>query len=122
MYVVSIVHYVIVVKINSVSTVAIYFIGLASTVLLSLLVVAYINKRYSNILSDLTKSTERAKFWVKYSNVLLILVPLMFAMTVYPDSLFDITSQIKWGIVGLVLSLVALGIIMVIYISQIVKN
>ena len=117
MYVVSIVHYVIVVKINSVSTVAIYFIGLASTVLLSLLVVAYINKRYSNILSDLTKSPERAKFWVKYSNVLLILVPLMFAMTVYPDSLFDITSQIKWGIVGLVLSLVALGIIMVIYIS-----
>ena len=122
MYVVSIVHYVIVVKINSVSTVAIYFIGLASTVLLSLLVVAYINKRYSNILSDLTKSPERAKFWVKYSNVLLILVPLMFAMTVYPDSLFDITSQIKWGIVGLVLSLVAIGIIMVIYISQIVKN
>lgn len=104
------------------NNVAIYFLGLGITLLLSFLVVAYINKRYYSILEDLTKSAERAKFWLKYSNVLLLLVPLMFSMTVYPDSLFEITSQVKWGIVGLVISLFALGIIMVIYISQIVRS
>lgn len=102
--------------------VIIYFVGLGSTLLFAILVVAYINNRYYYVLVDLTKNAERAKFWLKYSNVLLLLVPLVFSMTVYPSTLFDITSQIKWGIVGLVLSLFILGIIMVFYITKIVEK
>jgi hypothetical protein len=92
------------------------------TLVFSLLVVIYLNKRYYHVLVDLTKKEERAGFWLKFSNVLLLLVPLVFSMTIYPDTLFDITSQIKWGIVGLILSLLALGIIIVVYIARIVEK
>jgi protein-S-isoprenylcysteine O-methyltransferase Ste14 len=100
----------------------IYFLGVGTTLIFALLVVIYINKRYYHLLVDLTKKEERARFWLKFSNVLLLLVPLVFSMTIYPDSLFGITSQIKWGIVGLVLSLIALGIIIVTYITKVAEK
>jgi hypothetical protein len=104
------------------SNVIIYFLGVGITLTVALLVVIYLNKRYYRILVDLTKKEERAKFWLNFSNVLLLLVPLVFSMTIYPDSLFGVTSQFKWGIVGLVLSLLVLGGIMVIYIANIVEK
>jgi len=101
-----------------VSDVIIYFLGLGITLIFALLVVTYLNRRFYHVLVDLTKKEERGRFWLKYSNVLLLLVPLVFSMTIYPESMFGITSQVKWGIVGLVLSLVTLGVIMVIYIAR----
>jgi protein-S-isoprenylcysteine O-methyltransferase Ste14 len=104
------------------SEVFLYFLGVGITLVFALVVVIYINKRFYQLLLDLTKKEERARFWLKYSNVLLLLVPLVFSMTIYPESMFDITSQIKWGIVGIVLSLFVFGLILVTYISKVVEK
>jgi len=116
-------HYATVAKFNStMSEVFLYFLGVGITLVFALVVVIYINKRFYQLLLDLTKKEERARFWLKYSNVLLLLVPLVFSMTIYPESMFDITSQIKWGIVGIVLSLFVFGLILVTYISKVVEK
>lgn len=102
--------------------VMIYFLGIFITLICCFIVVLFLRRKYQIILVELTGNEQRASFWTSFSNVLLILVPLVFAMNVYPEISFDITSQLKWGLIGLIVSLLILGLIMINFIKNAEKN
>ena len=87
--------------------------GLAVTATVSFSVVSYMNRPLGRLLEELCGNQERAQFWTGFSNVTLVLVPVIFAMQEQPEpgigAVFQIASQVKWGLVGLVVSVLILG-------------
>lgn len=87
--------------------------GLTITLLAALAVVRYLSRPLHTQLQELCGNAERADFWTVFSNVALILIPAIFAMLVAPDSsippLLAVTDQVKWGLIGLVGSVLVLG-------------
>jgi len=100
----------------------VFITGMGLTLAASLTVVAYMRIHLQRILVDLCGTEERAKFWAVFSNVVLVLTPLIFAMSYRPQSgasvLFELTTQIKWGFIGLIGSVLMLGIIVSWFILQ----
>jgi hypothetical protein len=92
-----------------------YMCGLLITLAASGAVVIYLRSPLEKILSELCGTPERAKFWTAFSNVTLILVPVIFAMQYQPAASvnpiigFELADQVKWGLIGLVLSAVVLA-------------
>ncbi len=101
-----------------------FLTGLAITVGLGFAVVWYLKSHLRGILIDLCGTERRADFWMAFSNVILILVPLVFAMQFQIATsgdvpvLFQFAYQLKWSFVGLVASVLALGIILSRFISR----
>jgi hypothetical protein len=91
--------------------------GLAITLGASLLAVSHLKSHLRNILTDLCGTKERAAFWTAFSNLTLVIVPLIFAMHRTPSraegsqSVFQVATQIEWALVGLLVSVVLLGIV-----------
>jgi hypothetical protein len=100
------------------SAVLIFLVGLAITLLSALLVVIYLRAHLKAILIDLCGTGERAGFWTAFSNVTLMLVPLIFALNYRPEAgslpslVFELSAQLKNALIGLVCSVVVLGIVM----------
>ncbi len=90
-------------------------VGITSGV--SLIVVAYLRRPLKAILADLCGTAERAKFWSAFSNVTLVLVPLIFVMQYRPEleqgttAVLEMGTQLSWALVGLAVSVVTLGIV-----------
>ena len=89
--------------------------GLSATFLISIGVVRYLSSPLRKQLLQLCGNAERAEFWTVFSNTTLALVPTVFAMQVdaVPDTdvpaVFAVVGQVKWGIAGLVLSMLILA-------------
>jgi hypothetical protein len=87
--------------------------GLATTLLVSLLVIRYMHRPLGKLLEELCGNRERAEFWTVFSNVTVGLVPVIFAMQYEPEpgarALFEVSAQLKWGLIGLVTSILMLG-------------
>ena len=85
---------------------------------LSLALVAYVKPHLNALLMELCGTAERARFWLAFSNVTLVLVPLIFALDYNPDSasgtnlVFDMATQLKHAIIGFVMALTLLAIIL----------
>jgi len=96
--------------------VAIFLAGVAAATAASVAVVAYLRLHLESILTDLCGTVERAKFWAAFSNVTLILVPLIFAMDYRPEArhgagvVFQMGAQLKYVLIGLVVTVMVLGI------------
>src|SRR5262249_11287005 len=94
---------------------ALFLSGIAVTLTVSLAVVVYLSRPLYTILVDLCATAERARFWTAFSNTTLCLVPLIFAMHYRPSKdtflVFELGTQVKWALVGLVASVVLLGIV-----------
>jgi hypothetical protein len=92
-----------------------FLIGLATTLLLSIIVVHFLSVPLRKQLFELCGNADRAEFWSVFSNVILALVPIVFAMQYEPSPqscspwIFEFVAQIKWGITGLVFSMLMLG-------------
>jgi hypothetical protein len=92
-----------------------FICGLTLTLLVSLAVVRYLNLPLRRQLQELCGSTERAEFWTAFSNVAVALVPVIFAMQFQPHPeagappLLAVVGQLKWGLLGLVSSVLVLG-------------
>lgn len=97
------------------SPVATFLIGLAITLAISLTAVVYLRSHLQRILTDLCGTATRASFWTAFSNVSLVLVPLVFALFVRPDggedatAVFEISRQLRWALIALVLTVLVLG-------------
>lgn len=52
---------------------------------LSMVLVAYVKPHLNSLLIELCGIAERASFWLAFSNVTLVLVPLIFALNYEPD-------------------------------------
>ena len=89
--------------------------GLAMTLVTSVSVVIYLKSSLQKILAELCGSPERAAFWTSFSNVALTVVPVIFAMQYHPETrgttsvVFELADQLKWGLIGVVLSITLLA-------------
>ena len=106
------------------SEIPVFLIGLGITTLTSFLIVIYFKPHLKKIRLELNGDKERpANFWVAYTTIILILVPLIFAIWIVPDDrdvsvFFQISKQLKWSLMGLVTSLVIIGIIIIRFVPR----
>lgn len=74
-------------------------------------IVSYLSKHLQTLLMELCGTAERTNFWLAFSNIVLVLVPLIFAMGYKPESgpgtsiVFGMAGQLRYGLVGLVVTL-----------------
>jgi uncharacterized membrane protein YhaH (DUF805 family) len=100
-----------------------FIVGLGITVAASGLVVAYLHAHLRKILIDLCGTVERANFWMAFSNVTLMLVPLILALHYRPAGapqsvFFHITDQLGSALIGLITTMGMVGLVLRRFISQ----
>ena len=92
-----------------------FVVGMAITLLISMLVVVYLRPHLRRILLDLCETEDRANFWTAFTNVTVVLSPLICAMFHRPTgggdsaAFFDISTQLRWALVGLIGTVIVLG-------------
>jgi hypothetical protein len=92
-----------------------FLAGLALTLALSLTAVTYLQPSLRRVLVEVCGNDERAAFWTAFTNTVLLLVPLVFALQSQPDEhprtpiLFEFAGQLKWGLIGLGSSILIVG-------------
>jgi hypothetical protein len=81
-------------------------------------IVLYVKKHLRLLLIELCGTAERASFWLAFSNVTLVLVPVIFALDykleLGPDKnlILEMATQLKYALIGFVITLSALAIVM----------
>ena len=99
------------------NTIVSYLIQLALTFTVVSLIVGYLRPHLRRVLVDLCGTEDRAQFWTMFSNILLIGMPMIFAMNYRPqfsnteDLFFDVAGKLSGNLGGLLLALVCIGII-----------
>jgi len=76
--------------------------GIGVTLITSFITVAYLKKRLQPILVDLCGTEERADFWTTFSNITLILTPLIFATWFIPKFPGDMMGMLPNPLTGCV--------------------
>ena len=98
-------------------TIKIYLLQIVITGAISLSVVFYLRPHLRRILADLCGTQERAQFWVVFSSILLVGLPLIFGMGYNPLNsapemlFFDAASQIRINLLGFLIALLGIGFI-----------
>ena len=93
----------------------IYLLQIAITAASSLAMMAYFRPYLHRVLVDLCGAEERAEFWVVFSSILLVGVPLIFGMGYHPPEnasgmlFFDAASQVRANLLGFLLALLGIG-------------
>ncbi|HLW78371.1 MAG TPA: hypothetical protein VKU44_02130 [Terriglobia bacterium] len=102
----------------------IFLASAGTTAILSFLAVAYLKPHLKRILIDLCGTEERASFWTAFSNVALVLMPLIFAMHYRPGAgpetspVLEMGTQLEWALIGLVASVLVLGFVVSMFIPR----
>src|SRR5215468_3957287 len=97
------------------STVAVYLSALPLTLVASLGVVLLLRRPLLDLLADLCGTPTRAAFWAAFSNVTLVLAPLLGAMHRRPgagEPVFELASQLEWALGGLLASVLLVGVVL----------
>ena len=100
------------------STAQAFLADAAITVILFIGIAAYIKRHLQALLIELCGTIERASFWLAFSNVSLVLVPLIFALDYQPELgqgknlIFEMATQIKYSLIGFVVTLGALALVL----------
>ena len=104
--------------------VIVFLAGLVLTMGIVFLALLYLRHPLFVVLSDLCGTVERAQFWTAFSNITLFLIPFALALDHKPAAggnqftVFAISDQIESAIVGLIISVVILGMILSWHISR----
>jgi uncharacterized membrane protein YhaH (DUF805 family) len=91
---------------------------------LSVGLVAYVKKHLNTLLIELCGTAERASFWLAFSNVTLVLVPLISALDYKPEFgpdrnfVYEMATQLKQAIIGFVIALSSLAVILLRFIPR----
>jgi uncharacterized membrane protein YhaH (DUF805 family) len=103
---------------------AIFGAGVAVTAAACLGVILYVAPHLRKLLIELCGTAERANFWLAFSNLMLFLVPIIFALWVTPErsenqaAMIEMADQLRWAMVGLVISVLSMGIVLSAYIPR----
>lgn len=95
-----------------------FLTDVALVVIISVGTVVYVKAHLKSLLVELCGTAERASFWLAFSNVTLVLVPLIFALDYRPEFapdrnfIFEMATQLKHAIIGFVVALTSLAIIL----------
>ena len=96
--------------------ITVYLTGLGLSAVFALSAVLYLRPHLRRILVDLCGTEPRADFWCAFTNVVLVLVPLVFALHATPDAkdplppVLAVGGQIKWALAGLAAALIGAGL------------
>jgi hypothetical protein len=96
-------------------TIQMYLLQIAITAALSLAATVYLRPHLRRILTDLCGTPERAQFWVVFSSILLVGLPLIFSMGYNPMEsapgmiFFDAARQVRANLLGFLLALLGIG-------------
>jgi len=99
------------------NTIVTFLAQVALTLIIVTLIVGYLRPHLKKVLIDLCGTEERALFWTAFSNILLIGLPLIFALNYRPEFtnseylFFNLAGQLSDNLGGLLLALVCVGII-----------
>jgi hypothetical protein len=94
---------------------AVFAMGTLVTLGIGLGVVWYLRRPLERILVELCGNEDRAAFWAAFSAVAQGTVPVIFAIACRPapgpgaPAVFELADQLKWGLIGLMGTLMALG-------------
>jgi hypothetical protein len=97
----------------------VFLVGAALTLVASAAVVLFLRRHLRNILIDLTATEARAAFWVAFTSLLLVLIPVIVAMFVPRGDgpvFFQVTALLRWSLMGLVATLVSCGFVLIIFV------
>jgi hypothetical protein len=91
-------------------------VGLAGVVIVALIAegVGICLRRPLGVLLRAEKGSERSEFWSAYIRVVLLLVPAALALMSFPSSIHEeplmaLVSQLRWGLVGILITLAVAG-------------
>lgn len=93
----------------------IFAAGLLLTGAVSAVVVAWMRVPLQKLLTELCGNAQRAEFWTVFSTVTVGFMPVIFALAYAPslpslsDSVREIAQLVKWGLIGMLLSVLVLG-------------
>ena len=102
----------------NVSPALIFVFDVALTAIFLVAVVVYVKKPLQTLLVELCGTADRANFWLVFSNVALIVVPLIFALDYKPEfgpanpAIFEMAAQLKYALIGLVITLGSLALVL----------
>lgn len=92
-----------------------FLLGIGLTVGISGAAVLYLRRSLLPLLTELCGSEERARFWLAFSNVSLLLMPLIIALHSRPEPdnslVFELGAQVAQALGGLLTTLVVLGFV-----------
>lgn len=94
-----------------------FLLEVTLTLVICGVVVRYLRPFLNRILVDLCGTEERAQFWTVFSNIILVGLPLLVALTYQPQAssaeelFFEITRRISGNLTGFLLALVGIGLI-----------
>ena len=99
------------------NTIIFFLVQIVLTLIIVFLIVGYLRPFLKRILVDLCGTEERAQFWTAFSNILLIGLPLIFALNYRPESVnaeelfFNLAGKLSGNLGGLLVALIGIGII-----------
>jgi hypothetical protein len=92
-----------------------FLIEVILTLILFSLVVAYLRPFLHRVLVDLCGTEERAQFWLAFSNILLIGLPLIFALAYRPEAtngeelFFEMVGRLSGNLAGFLVAMIGIG-------------
>ena len=93
----------------------IYLLQILVTALISLGLVSYFRPALRSVLTDLCGTSDRAQFWVVFSTILLVGLPLIFALGFSPSKsnpgllFYETARQLRLNLLGFLLAMIAIG-------------
>ena len=99
------------------NTIFSFIVEVALTLVISVLLARYLRPLLRKILTDLCGTEDRAQFWTAFSNILLIGLPIIFALNYRPQArnaealFFEVAGKLSGNLGGLLLALVVIGVI-----------
>ena len=103
---------------------SIFISYLALTVAVCIGMVVYVSRHLRLLLIELCGNADRATFWLAFSNVCLVLVPVIFALDYSPVEgthrlvVLEIAAQLKYALIGFLASFAVLGVILLRFIPR----
>ena len=98
------------------NTIISFLIQLAITLAIISLIVGYLRPHLRKILVDLCGTEERAQFWTVFSNILLLGMPMILALSYRPeaqnaeDLFFEVAGKLSGNLGGLLFATICIGV------------
>lgn len=99
------------------NTILYFLIEVLLTLIVAFLIVGYLRPFLKRVLLDLCGTEDRANFWLAFSNILLIGLPIIIALNYRPlsnnaqDLFFEVAGKLSGNLGGLLFALVGIGFI-----------
>jgi hypothetical protein len=94
-----------------------FTIEVALTLIVCLVLVSYLRLHLRRVLIDLCRTEERAQFWMVFSNILLVGLPVIRSLGFRPvtntfeASIFELAKRQSDNMISFILALVAAGLV-----------